>query len=455
LNYNWEEDLNYSPGTNNTGSGGEFVATGIGGQARGFLSIDNITVSGLHAGLTSQGCLADIRSAGIPTLVLDNNSQSNQPTHISGSFAPVGGLAKAASDCGVQAFDWVQTMNVPSPGGFFECADFACQPVNGLPGLNVTGQITDIPFDGWDYCNHSSPTFRSHSDCSRTYPFYQSADAAIHRPTLTCIVTLSDGRCVTLYTGDHSLNFFDAPADSCIANPNGSQGAEFRFNALVRTFCQNTTTTVPLEFNTTLVGILPNGDPSVLPFSFAWQDTFNGTTTKPPNGAGGISFNDLGVDASTGEGGITITAINGVRTESNASIPEPTSITILVSGLFGLIGTRSSRGTLLPKHRHRAAGIRPTPRSRTGPGVCVRTVASALARLRELGRRFTRRSDHSRRAAAAPLGRHQHALHRARRHANEQLLGRSGVVTTTAGQRADEKRQIGSTLITGRSVTSS
>ena len=141
-----------------------------------------------------------------------------------------------------------------------------------------------------------------------------------------------------------TLNFVNSPADDClppIPPYVGGSGAGCGGN------------TAPpgsyLEFLTQLVGVgaynPTTGEDALIPLAtiyndpsleFLWTDTFNGCnqgpTCGPGTGTGGISEvsldNALPADPSTGSGKITIIG------ETSSSIPEPSSLILIISALM-------------------------------------------------------------------------------------------------------------------------
>jgi hypothetical protein len=270
------------------------------------------------------------------------------PTTINVSFMPAVGLSKTASDCGVVGFDWIQTFTLPNPNQNLVCDSLACQ--HPIPLDASTTASNDPPKWGYAFCNPSvlnpfyNPTGLSPGpNCVGRFPYYYPSADAVTFPQARCIEKTPTGGCLTfMATGDTSFNFFDSPKDPCLNNPDGTHGMLWSMNPKEKAACNNMTVSGAYAFTTQLVGILsgdnPPDSPSYvpLPFSFTWTDSFNG-------GEGGIiAGSDIAVDPETGEGGITITSINGV-----ATVPEPSTITLLsmASGVFLLIARR--RGSRL------------------------------------------------------------------------------------------------------------
>ena len=107
-----------------------------------------------------------------------------------------------------------------------------------------------------------------------------------------------------------TLNFFDAPADTCLPGGTGQDCGGVAPNGSV------------LQFSTHLVGIsglFPNATVQDTGIGFTWFDTFNGTN-------GGISVLSArhGVDPGSGTGGITVTGINEI-----SNFKGPNRLTVL------------------------------------------------------------------------------------------------------------------------------
>jgi hypothetical protein len=224
---------------------------------------------------------------------------------IKATFSPKVPLTQAATDCGVLAFDWMQTITVPYPGGLYECTGAACT----RPYHDVIGLTSDPPLYGSPGCNPFSIDFDSNSIvCIDVYPYYYSSVAAATDPTAYCIhrEVLQSGKtlCDTfLYTDNTVLNFFDSPSNPCLANADGTKSSAFQSNVNIQKIvCNNAVSAkgATYEFQTTLVGVLPNNDPLILPYSFRWHDSYNGfagfkgDATVPAipsfSGKGGISL---------------------------------------------------------------------------------------------------------------------------------------------------------------------
>jgi hypothetical protein len=202
-------------------------------------------------------------------------------------FAPIRGLANAASICGVKGFNWQQTVDVwPSPSDLFRDVDPFGQPLIAPPRF-----LDPVP-GGYSYL----PT--------NAFPFYYSLNP-------------EDPWALADHTnGDANICFLDTPANDLLEDDGF------------------------MEFTTYLVGVLPNGGVGPRLFEWRWRDTFNGTS-------GGISrvSNGLPADPLSGSGGITILSINGIPVTDDVPVPAPSALLLFVAGLVGLLFVRLVRRT--------------------------------------------------------------------------------------------------------------
>jgi len=234
-------------------------------------------------------------------------------------FNPPGGLAVAAGVCGVDHFNWRQTINVmPAPNAWTRLGappgTFVVAPP-ALPDPPPVGIVDPAPHhvvcNGVDY-NVVAATV------DQSYPFYYSA-ADLARMT------------------HNSLEFYDAPAEPCYSGavPTAADpGPHF-------------------EFTTWLVGVDTSGSPVELPVlnTFDWLSTWNGTS------GGAWGFKNLGTpDEGSGTGGVGVLSVNGVSTRGTCAINATTSMTLkrggfvynMASGRFfqTVTLTNNSAGTL-------------------------------------------------------------------------------------------------------------
>lgn len=221
-------------------------------------------------------------------------------------FAPSGGIAKAASDCGVAKFDWTQSINFPTP----------FPSVFTSLGMLPSSGTSDPPVGGWDY--------QTKNGCQNTYPFYYALNASSGQ---ACGLALID------HTTATALKFSDAPSDPCLpltANATPAQITSHATNLALYCGGQNANANAE-SFTTTLVGITSGGTIVNLPITdyFSWGTTFNGTT----GGAFQQNTNDL-PDVGSGTGGAFIVSVDGVP------VPEPASNIIFVSYIIIMIGFR-------------------------------------------------------------------------------------------------------------------
>jgi hypothetical protein len=207
--------------------------------------------------------------------------QANGAT-MQATFAPPGGLQFTAGICGVDHFDWQQTINYistpnawrllgPKPEPFFSPSLFSPPPPAFDPppvGL-IDPAPQDVDCKGKQWTEAQIPIKQS-------YPLYYSADE------------------VQANGGFRTLSFTDTPNDACFSgnDPSGNPGAH-------------------IEFTTWLVGVDADGNPVDLPVqnSWNWLSTWDGTN----GGAYGIK-NLLPPDPGSGSGGTAILSVNGVPT---------------------------------------------------------------------------------------------------------------------------------------------
>jgi hypothetical protein len=121
---------------------------------------------------------------------------------------------------------------------------------------------------------------------------------------------------------------------------------------------------VTTTFETSLVGVLPSGQPSAI-YTWSWQSTFNGT-------AGGVSQTKsiFPIDPNSGTGGAAITSINGAQLP--AVVPS-SQIATTASGLAYSRVSQTFNGTVLVKNTGNSAISGPLQILVTGlpPGVTL------------------------------------------------------------------------------------
>lgn len=281
----------------------------------------------------TSACAADLEAQGAITEHLDGASASGQSTEIHASFIPaVGGktLSQAAQDCGVTAFDWVQTIDsVPNPSPYVS--------INN-PFTRLTGGFSDPPAGG-GYGVPNVPLLPLPVKCpailgiptlssvaSTAYPFYYNPTG----PSNDCMSLAHNT------DGNIDVLFGDAPADPCLAG--GSQ-------LIQAVYCGNSSAPdgQGLMFTTQLVGVASdptnvlNGGYTDVPLctstdttcisdtTFKWEDSFNGTSGGIPSLSNGIP-----VDPGSGTGGITLL-------QGTLDVPEPSSLLVLVTSIVLLL----------------------------------------------------------------------------------------------------------------------
>ena len=226
-------------------------------------------------------------------------STTDDDKQIVATFTPNFGisLSDAAALGNFVGFDWQQTVVTdPYPPALADPS---------LPPLTVP--YPDPPDGGY---------FGQPLTAGR-FPFYWDLD------TEATSTTDVDGDQMPIETDD-TLIFTDVPAESRL------QIGQY------------------LEFNTTLVGVLPSGSPCDTPahsvngacvvdlFEMSWEDNFNGTA----GGAGNIRSSDVPADPGSGTGGITIlsTSYPGV-----ISVPEPGEYILISIGVLFIGGLRRTK----------------------------------------------------------------------------------------------------------------
>lgn len=240
------------------------------------------------------------RATPICSSILDKAVTISNPVNATliANFSPNGGLSLAESACGYSSFNWQQkVLHDPDP------------PKSALTGQKLPTSYDDPPKGG--YVKDDGTTVYA----ADRYPFYYSNGDL---ESDNCRYKLGDGTLVTFSVQDDLFqNFCDTP------NTPGIVANEY------------------VLFNTVLVGIcainIPGrcaaGDPDPI-YRIRWTDNFDATT-----GAGGIAFNgetlrsnfQSDIDPNGGSGGIQILEAGPVT-----QAPEPSSIILFTSGLFGL-----------------------------------------------------------------------------------------------------------------------
>lgn len=233
-------------------------------------------------------------------------------------------LQQAATALGYTAFDWQQLITSwPSPSALYQLGNLTA--LTAPPSSFLDPPINGYTYPGW----------------AGNYPFYYNplnltTGCALYSAPSVCDTAIETGPIPT-------LNFYDSPADPCLASvpsalgPGGTPSYAWINVAGVAEACSNTIAPAgsQLAFTTSLVGILPDFVPGtdctelgtcVVLGNFTWTDTFNGDSPYP--GSGGIvTASDEAVNAETGVGGITVVS----------AVPEPSSATVLLSTVFVLV----------------------------------------------------------------------------------------------------------------------
>ncbi|MCX6632697.1 MAG: hypothetical protein NTW28_34275, partial [Candidatus Solibacter sp.] len=206
------------------------------------------------------------------------------------TFRPNGGsLALAASLCGVDHFNWQQTINyLPAPNTWRRLGPAPEPYITAPPKVSdppPPGLVDPTPFT----LNCKGRPFSVNAYVQNgSFPFYYTADEL---------------RTVTTNT---RVFFHDGPGDPCMSgnDPNGDPGAH-------------------MEFTTKVVGVDAGGNAVDLPYtSFDWMTTWTGSS-------GGVWYhkNLLPPDPGSGSGGTAVLSVNGVPTRG----PCATDVTALVA----------------------------------------------------------------------------------------------------------------------------
>jgi len=222
---------------------------------------------------------------------------------ITAVFTPPGDLHVAANVCGVDHFNWQQTINyLPAPNSSITLPN--------PPGLMLTAppRIFD-------------PAPKGVIDYSQHYVQCRGKEWAVTSPAvdLSYPFYYSDAELSHMATADQ-LTFQDSPSDPCMSgnDPSGNPGIAHT------------------EFTTWLVGVDQFGLPVSLPVlnSWDWLSTWNGSS----GGAYGIKNLNL-PDPGSGTGGTTVLSINGVPTRGTCASNTTASVTVKRGGYVYSIGT--------------------------------------------------------------------------------------------------------------------
>jgi len=216
-------------------------------------AIDNLVA-------TPSACAAVV--AGAISLGMANNGAT-----MTAAFTPNSGmtLAQAAAQCGVQSFNWQQTVTTDP------------YPPKAANGTQLSAPYLDPPVGGY-----------LGGPADNAYPYYWNSSELANG---SCPL---NGQSVAIQTSN-TLTFCDTPAEPQL------QAGQY------------------LQFDTELLGIGPN-DSSIPLFDFDWKSNFGGTVQ-------GVSArgNPNAPDPNSGTGGVTLTAVNGVATPE----PAPVLLTML------------------------------------------------------------------------------------------------------------------------------
>jgi hypothetical protein len=291
---------------------------------------------------TSAACTADVAGAVSPSTSSGYiTSASGLPINITATFTPTdGSLMQAAMDCGVQSFDWQQTVDQlpgpspfyandepgvsltappsfldPAPGGYnypLYCTNVITPPVSFIPFTNVPPSVNNPA-----YVTASNPS------AAEQFPFYYEPNGLS-----------TDCGTAAYHTTPTTMSFFDSPADPLL--PTGDN----------------------LAFTTCLVGVNSAENPVPLPSSdqpcFSWTDTYTGlgnyenctTSGAMTNctitglGTGGIDPDEIVQLDSAITSGYPGLGTGGIEI---ISAPEPSAAQIFMSGIGLMMFVRGRR----------------------------------------------------------------------------------------------------------------
>ena len=227
------------------------------------------------------------------------------PTTMNAVFSPGSSsvsLTTAAAACGFTGFNWQQQITtLTAPSGVFPLTPSDVNPANlGSDGSMQAPPSFFDPVDGGGY-TYQSPLLTGYSD--NAYPFYyDSGELAVGAVGCTKSPAIETA---------NTLRFQDCPN---VLNP-------------------------PVSFTTSLVGVLPSGEPSAHLFTWTWVSTLSSANT------GGVyqTKSIFPVDPNSGTGGVRITSVNGIPSPPiivspsarTISASEPLSVGITVSQFSG------------------------------------------------------------------------------------------------------------------------
>ena len=231
-----------------------------------------------------------------PMVLRNSVTRTTNGSEIWATFAPTGGsIAAAANLCGVDHFNWQQTINyLPNPNTWLALGP---QPEHIL---TAPPKIFDPPPVGLvDPAVHRIVCRGTNWDVAAmapdySYPFYYNAAELLK------------------YTTSSTLPFYDDPNDACFSgnDPSGNPGAH-------------------IEFTTTLVGADAAGHVINLPLvnTWNWLSTFNGTA-----GGAYIHKNLNPPDPGSGTGGVAVTSVNGISTRGTCAADVTANVHVVLGG---------------------------------------------------------------------------------------------------------------------------
>jgi hypothetical protein len=235
-------------------------------------------------------------SASCDTVLQNSVSRTTDGSVITATFTPNGGsIALAANLCGVDHFNWQQTINyLPNPNTWLALGP---QPEHIL---TAPPKFFDPPPVGLvDPARHNivcrGITWVVGAMApDDSYPFYYDAAELLQ------------------YTTGATLSFYDDPNDACLSgnDPSGNPGAH-------------------VEFTTTLVGAGAAGYPINLSIVNTWDWL---STSNHTSGGAHILKNLNPPDPGSGTGGVAVTSVNGISTRGTCAADVTANVHVVLGG---------------------------------------------------------------------------------------------------------------------------